>query len=324
MYLLVGDTHLTDRPRDAYRFGIFDQIAKWQAKYTPDRTFIMGDLCDQKDKHSSKLVNRIVSELSKLQNVRILMGNHDYIDRETPYFQFLSKLENIHFIDKPFLSGGVCAVPHCRSQQELDDSFKEFQKHSGIKIVLLHNTFTGAVSETGTALSGLIYRNEWPRPTYGVYAGDVHKPQHAGVVTYVGAPYHIRFGDDYEPRCILIGAGRDGDLMTDFPRKWKLNIQHVDEILADDKLAHGDQVKVTVNLFREEISEWREIKKGIADACWAKGLEVFGIKMKVDTPKGKKRDVKLSQSPSEIVASYCKAEGIASDYKKAGLKLIEG
>ena len=108
--LLIGDTHLTDKPRDAYRFGIFEWIAKQQAKYKPEATFIMGDLCDAKDRHSAALVNRLVDELGTLNEVYILMGNHDYIDHNTPFFKFLSKLEGVHFVTKPCVSGNVALI----------------------------------------------------------------------------------------------------------------------------------------------------------------------------------------------------------------------
>ena len=59
MILVIGDLHLTDQPKDAYRFGIFKWIKKQIEKHQPEYTVILGDLTDKKDKHSAGLVNRI-------------------------------------------------------------------------------------------------------------------------------------------------------------------------------------------------------------------------------------------------------------------------
>src|SRR5258706_13941052 len=98
-YLLVGDTHFSDRPKDAYRFGIFRWIHEQQKKYQPAATFILGDVCDRKDNHSAALVNQITNELNRLEKpIFILKGNHDYTDPENPFFGFLSFMKGITFV----------------------------------------------------------------------------------------------------------------------------------------------------------------------------------------------------------------------------------
>ena len=59
-YLLVSDLHLTDNPRDEYRWGIFGQIDSVIQTYQPSCLVILGDLTDKKDNHSSELVNRLL------------------------------------------------------------------------------------------------------------------------------------------------------------------------------------------------------------------------------------------------------------------------
>lgn len=318
-YLLVGDLHLTDRTRDAYRFGIFDWIKKQQIKYKPRATFILGDICDQKDRHSAALVNRIVDLLDGLHETYILMGNHDYIDPSTPFFKFLNKLENVHFIVKPTLIEGIAAIPHCRTQTEFNDACKGF--NAPIKMILLHNTFEGAISETGKKLSGFKLN---VHPEYGVYAGDIHRPQVADAVTYVGSPYHIRFGDDFEPRCIFINnQWKEGDLFFDAPRKWKLTVRDANEIIKNKNIHEGDQVKVTVELAREEAVEWQNYKRLVREACEQRKLEVYNINLKVNTIKKKAKDVKATATPAELVGSFCTSEGVGSRVREAGLNIIK-
>ena len=88
-YLLIGDPHLSDRPRDDYRFALFDQVRVWQDIHKPQATFLLGDLTHEKDRHSAALVNKTVEGILKLKPpVFILKGNHDYIDPENPFFKF--------------------------------------------------------------------------------------------------------------------------------------------------------------------------------------------------------------------------------------------
>ena len=52
--LLTSDLHLTDRPNDAYRW---DFLSKWLWGIRFDSLVILGDLTEEKDCHSSVLVN---------------------------------------------------------------------------------------------------------------------------------------------------------------------------------------------------------------------------------------------------------------------------
>lgn len=324
-YFLIGDLHLTDRPRDDYRFGIFDWIKEQQEIHQPVATFLMGDLTDQKDRHSSALVNRIVEGLSSIRPIFVIKGNHDYTDPENPFFGFLNLVEDIFFISNPELVlGGVAIIPHVRDEELLVANCKTFRADKP-DLLLLHNTMQGAIAETGTPLTGF---NSAPirqlGPRLGCYAGDVHKPQTAGPVIYVGAPYHVRFGDDYEPRCLLVhDNGRITNLYFQAPQKHKLTIKDADEISKLD-LTSGDHVKVTLELVREEIPEWGAHRQRILDVCEQLGLVVFGVDMRVNRlTKKTKTSVPLSQLPADVVSAFCKKEDVNSAVKEAGLLLVE-
>jgi DNA repair exonuclease SbcCD nuclease subunit len=319
-YLLVGDLHLTDRSRDAYRFGIFDQIAKWHEEYNFKATFIMGDLTDAKDRHSAALVNRIVDELSWLNNVFILMGNHDYIDRDNPFFKFLSKLEGIYFITKPECFDDVCAIPHCRTQEEFDAACKVLKNKKPF-MLLLHNTFNGAISESGKVMSGLSLAKA-PDAVY-TFAGDIHRPQGGEHLEYVGAPYHIRFGDEYKPHCLLVDKLGVSELFFDAPRKLKLVIRDAEELLSIKELRKHDQVKIVVEVAREETIAWKEIKHAVLCTCKDLELYVHSVSLRINTTKKKLKNVKLTKDPIEIFDAFSKAEGLSKHVKQAGLKMME-
>lgn len=319
--LIVGDLHLTDKPRDAYRFDIFPWIKQQQKKYNVEYTFIMGDLCDAKDRHTATLVNKVVDSLTSIDPVTTLLGNHDYIDPGNPFFGFLNYISCL--ICGPDTVQNYGIIPHCRTQALFDDAC-DFLSHREFDTLLLHNTFTGAVSETGAALSGL--RPSWVdyfKPAR-VYAGDVHKPQTAGSVTYVGAPYHIRFGDNYQPRVLLLDGDNEKELYFPAPRKWKLHISSPDDLFEIRDLEEDDQVKITLNLAREEIPEWKAMRARIEAICREMCLEVYGISLKSSTTVRKAKDVnRLQADPKEILTSFALKENLSAPIKQAGMSFLD-
>jgi hypothetical protein len=326
-WLLTADIHLSDRARDSYRFRLFDWLAEQQRKHKVDATFILGDMTDNKDRHSSALVNRTIEELLKLQQpVFILRGNHDGISPDSPFFKFLSAIPGLTFVVNPtFLHKyGIAMIPHCQTQDALDAACQQMPANP--KAVFLHQTFTGAIAETGAVLSGLsLSPVSLLKPWLGAYSGDIHVPQRSNILTYVGSPFHVRFGDSFEPRCLLLKGGGKHDLRFDAPRKWSLTIHDADDIANNGKLRRGDQVKVTVELLREKAVEWQEHRRRILAACREGGLDVFGIDCTVKS--GRRERVKLADEPRAVTSqgifdAFCKSEGVASNIRAAGAELL--
>lgn len=326
-WLITSDLHLTDRPRDAYRFGLFPWLARMQRLYDTTATFILGDLTDQKDKHSAALVNKLVHEITGLQPpVYVLMGNHDFIDPENPFFKFLGCVEGLYFVTEPtwLEDHKVAMIPHQPDQAAFDRACGIIQPTA--KAVFCHATFEGAISETsGGRLTGLrasLVSQKAPKAT--LVAGDIHKPQRCGPVTYVGAPYSIRFGDDYTPRVLLIKGGKEQNLYFDAPRKWALTVRDADEILNNKDLKPGDQIRLTIEMAREEAVEHAAHKQRILAACKKVGIEVYGVELKINSSTRRERiKVGKARSPKDILASFCTAEGVASNVKKAGMELLD-
>jgi hypothetical protein len=324
-YLLIGDLHLTDRPKDVYRFGIFNWIIKQQDKIKPQATFLMGDITDQKDKHSATLVNKTVDSLLQLRPpVYILMGNHDYISPDNPFFRFLSKLDGLHFISSPrYVFMEIAMIPHCRAEADFAQACHTIKSRP--HFLFLHNTFAGAIAETGAPLSGFSPEPiKAIRPRFGCFAGDVHRPQQAGPVTYVGAPYHVRFGDNFEPRCLWVSGTESVQLHFEAPHKWQLTVRDASEILRNDRLVAGDQVKITINVPREEAVTWKTYKKQVLDACKKLELEVFGVDLKVSTTRQRIAKAPVSRQPEDIITAFCKHENAPSQVRQAGLAFVKG
>lgn len=332
MWMLVGDLHFTDQARDAHRFDIFDWIVKQQAKHKPAATFLAGDITDSKDRHSATLVNNIVNGLMKLKRpVYILMGNHDYRDPNNPFFKFLNHIDGIHFVIEPTVIKAIKPIgliPHVRTQDAFDDAVRAVQRgNAGISSYLVHQTFEGAIAEAGVRLSGLSASLiESLNPPLGVYAGDVHKPQTQGLVTYIGCPYQVRFGDNFEPRCILVREdGTEVYPWFDAPRKWSLKIRGPENLLNNTELMEGDQVKLVIELPREEAVEWKQVRESVLAACKKLKLEVYGAKVEVKAAKRRERvyaEAKPSHDHAKILEQFCTAENVSSQIRKTGLQLL--
>lgn len=320
--LITSDIHLSDRPRDAYRFGLFRWLRKQQEKYKVEALFCLGDLTDSKDRHSAKLVNALVDGLKCLRGpIYILKGNHDYVDPDNPFFRFLNELDGVTFITHTMGVSDIHCIPHQPDQAALDTAFLSAPEGG---LVFCHQTFTGAISETGRALTGLSLP---PNKAMGVYSGDIHVPHVVntpnGNVTYIGAPYHIHFGDEYTPRVLLLNTDlKATDLHYPSPQKVSKTIRHPSEL---DTLTAGTQVKLTVELTRAELVEWANLKKQVLDYCKSRQLEVYGIELKAPAPP-QRRGLKAIKGKTDegYFSAFCNAENLDKYRREMGLKLIGG
>lgn len=288
--LITSDLHLTDNPRDEYRWGIF--------KFLRSRIFgstyvaILGDLTDKKDGHSSLLVNRIVSELVELRRVGariyILKGNHDYVEDSIPFFNFLNDLTGIHFITEPLakqILGDKKSVFLPNTKDKPEELWKKdadlYRYMRTADYVFMHQSVMGCKLENGTVMQSGIRPSFFKSFKGRVFSGDIHTPQTIGKVTYVGSPYHVHFGDKFDPRVIEIGVdGRIRNLRFQTIRKFTLVVSNLESLKAKviaHKVAKSDQVKLIVELDEDEAVEWREVCKGMESFLRKKEVDVEEI-----------------------------------------------
>lgn len=329
MFLICGDLHLTEHSRDEYRFAIFEWIRKQQVKFKPLVTILLGDITDAKDKHSATLVNKIVGGLVQLAPpVYILQGNHDYkADQANPFFKFLSHIDGLTFVTAPTevtYGHRLAMIPHYRSQAEFDQAVEACSQS---KCFFVHQTFEGAIAESGVRLSGLSASLiESLKPPLGIYAGDVHRPQTQGIVTYVGCPYQVRFGDDFEPRTIFVNkAGTESYPWFEAPRKWALTVRGPENLLNRQDLLAGDQVKLTIEMAREEAVEWKKVKQDVLAACKELKLDVYGVKLEINSgPQRERIKMQGKQSNVDTFSLFCKTEKVSTRVRQAGREFIDG
>lgn len=330
MILLTADLHLDDKPKHDYRFGIFDFLIEQQNRYQPWAVFILGDLTDAKDRHNARLVNRIVDGLVSLTErscVYVLKGNHDYKDSENPFFKFINNIDKLKFVTKTLLVKGesnCLFIPHV-------EKWPKLKKYRGkADYVFIHQCVDGAIAETGAKLSGI---NVGPVAAVGgrqIFAGDIHRPQQVGAVTYVGAPYRVRFGEDYTPRLLVLddSAGSYEELHMPCPMKHSVTVRTVKD-LKRAKLKVRDQVKVTVNIKREDVVDWPHRKREILEACKSLGVEVFSLEAIITDKKAAKNEFKENEGATIKIDNklnfkqFCKLEGVDKETRLVGEYLME-
>ena len=328
--LAIADLHLNSKNRDGYRHLFMRNFPKLVQKHKPDWTIILGDLTDEKDKHDAWLVNRIVdyiAELRELSRVIVLRGNHDYIDVEDPFFQFLSHLDRVSFISRPTLvklddMGQCMFLPHARNyQREWGDAVYEKK----FNWIFAHNTFEGASAGHGRRLDGI------PTKTLGsnrVISGDVHVPQSFENITYVGAPYTINFGDDYKPRVLLIDKKIESVAVAG-PQKRLVNIHRAKDFRIFNSFNEWDIVKVCIHI---GVGESDKLQTLTDDAiAWAKGAHVHlhSVQAVIDGQEyaagGKVMpDIKQEmRTDKEIVSDFASKRHVDDRTLKTGLFLMD-
>jgi DNA repair exonuclease SbcCD nuclease subunit len=321
IYLITSDLHFTDSPKDAYRFGLFDWLLQQQKKFSVDATFILGDLTGDKDKHSSTLVNHVVAGFKKLHSpIFIPMGNHDRLSPNMPYFYFLNYM-GVSFCHVPTRldSLKVYIIPHQLDQVSLDEAFSRVPAGW---LVMCHNTFTGAINETGGLLTGFELPKNSART---IYSGDVHAPQCLstpnGDVVYCGSPYHVRFGDNFTPRVLLLNHEKSVDLYFPAPRKIHCTVRDLSEL---PRLNPGDQIKIDMELTREESVEWENNKAAIHEFYKKEGVGVYGTRCVLpQTRVNRNQPTKAKiKSNADYFQAFCSAEKVPPLIKKAGLNFL--
>lgn len=314
--IITSDLHFTARPEDEYRWGVIEFLKQQASQTKEDYLYILGDLTDAKDRHSSILVNRLVLEIlnlrTKFEAIFILKGNHDYIDKELPYFDFLNEFDDVHFVNElDFLSGPeILLLPHTRTPESWDDRVWELMNAS--RFVFLHQTFEGAKASNGAIMDGMkpsAFKDIQAR----IISGDIHVPQNIGNITYVGSPYHVHFGDSFKPRILRIEDDKETDLYFDTIKKMSVKINKLSE-LDDFELRKGDQLKITYILPRTEFNSWAQKKEEVVHYCSERGYELFGVEIqerKRNRLKNSPQPIETKiASPEEVYTAYCAKENL--------------
>lgn len=333
--LKVSDLHLTDGQADGYKWKFFPWLEKQVVKHKVSRVDILGDLTDKKDKHDADLLNKTVDalvSLSKKCDVILLMGNHDYLDTASPFFGFLKHIPNINFITKPtVIDGSELFLPHAKNPVEEWEWEILSQDLKRIHTINMHQTIVGSKVPNGFSLEKGMSKDFFKRYKGVVYSGDIHMPQDIGGVEYIGSPYPVYFGDDFDARCLLIDTlGEEIDLEYPCLKKWSLKIKDPIDLEGVD-FSEGDQVKITIELHPTYFPDWPSLKKEIKDYCDKEGMQLFGLEMIPEKPNtGRVKRKKLTnmhkpkgEEPAKVLGRFVEKEELDGRHHKAAESLME-
>lgn len=332
--LITGDIHLNAKPRDRYRHDWQIHLRALVKKHGAKVVIILGDLTDEKDFHPAALVNAVVDHLWRLSDlapVVVLKGNHDYAGA-IPFFAFLGRIEGVYWVGSPLLagdlpkplpgllngSGRAIFLPHTRAPAE------EWARLPlrGVDLAYAHATFAGASGSFGKRLEGIPTS---ALPVAGVISGDIHSPQTVDQVVYAGSPYTCTFGEDFEPRVLLLDGEELHSIPSPGPNKralvWKpdgTDITFIQNAKPDDI------VKIEVQLRSSDFARWAEINTHVRTLAEKKGYVVHSVVPDVaELARVKRSTSKPARSDRELFEAYVKARKIDKATAKVGLALLE-
>jgi predicted phosphodiesterase len=332
--LLTGDWHLNPNPRDAYRHKWQKELRELLSKHGIDYLFMLGDLTDEKDNHGSWLVNELVDDVYELTQivkaVIFVEGNHDRSFKHNPYFRFLQRLERTFWVHTPTPLvdlgvkelGDVLLLPHTGNYKKdwKDVDLKEWS------CIFTHNTFKGAISESGEELRGIPL--EVLPPHVPVFSGDVHVPQVLGPkknLVYVGAPYTQKFGDTYQPRVIVLDSGRTPWYAINCTGPRKRLVQFSIKDMGDTQIdcEPGDILKVRVELGTGDYAQWSEIRALVYEWAAAEGYVIDTVSPTSQVRKvSVRRSVAAAKTDKELVGVYAKGQQLDDRTVQTGLELL--
>ena len=291
----------------------------------------LGDTTDAKDYHGASLVNRVTNELVSLrdcktvEDVVVLMGNHDYLKDGQPFLSFLNHIPGIRYVTQPFSDMAddgptVLWLPHTRAPVK---GWAQIQNVEWYSYLFMHQTVSGSDAGRGVRMGGDgsdAAFPHWGQQLPTIWSGDIHVPQRiktpgGASVNYVGSPYHVYFGDDFSPRSALLvlPGGKVEDVPMSFPSRYSLKVRGA-AALSRERVKPGDQVKVELVLQQAEAHEWPKHKA--AAAAWAERNEVVlaDLRMRVDT-SSRRRMVSSAQQagqPEDVVREFVEREELGA------------
>lgn len=327
--LLAADLHLTDNPRDRHRLGILHWLAETSLNEGCEEVVLLGDVTDAKDRHSARFVNWLCTEMFDLGEATMttwLRGNHDGVDPRWPFFRFLDRADRgVHYLVEPRISRGALWLPNTADWQK--DWADWLPRLGEVRRVFTHVTFTGCLAENGTRMQGGVPPAVFQGFVGQVWSGDIHVPQRMGAnIEYVGAPYRIRFGDTFSPRCVLLNDdGSTKNLRYPCPLKALVTLRNLED-LDRYRLHKDDQVKIRVLLTRAEYQDWPQMRDSLRQHAEAKGWDVCGgIELVAVDPVPQNNTAAApvpATSPEDLVLAHGRQHQLDDELLAVGRSLI--
>jgi hypothetical protein len=159
-----------------------------------------------------------------------------------------------------------------------------------------------------------------------VYSGDIHVPQVIGKIEYVGSPYHVHFGDNFKPRCLVIDKKRKAyDLHFETISRRTIKVGSLAALKRYD-LGKEDQVKLTIELEESDAHQWNRIRREAVAWVRDQGAQLHGVKLvsarstaSLTLDKQRSR----SSTPSDAVLRFAASQELWGEVLDLGLEIVE-
>lgn len=325
--LVTADLHLTDAPADEYRWSIFDTLTQLAVENRVDEIYILGDLVDRKDRHSGLLVNRLVDSLETTcqdtgAEITITEGNHDAPLNGPPYWSFLSSLNSVDYVTEPTfdMKSEIWLLPFAANPA---DEWRELDFNKA-KFIFMHQTVAGSMVDNDRILTDGCKMPLLPRGI-PIVSGDVHRPQQVGAITYVGAPYPVRFSETWKNRVLLLKDRDVKEIYIHSVKKAILDVTNTSQ-LPTNKYHEGDQLRVRFKLSHEQMTQWPVEQAKIYEWAKLKGVTVVSVEAilddKITSPTTQKIESLELLKPDEVIKTFSQEEKLGDDVMNFGIQIM--
>lgn len=326
-YLLFTDTHWDDQPNNDYRWNVFKHVREACNQHKVSHVFHLGDAVDRKDRFSAAFVNRLISELRSVAEftpLTILRGNHDNPLNGPAFFEFINHMQGrLKYVVDPVLfpnslKGSLALLPYS------PDPVSDWQhiNFNELKAAFMHQTPSSAVSENGTSLTGHKLPI-FPRHL-NVYTGDAHVQQKIKNIVCVGCPHHIKFGDKFPCRILLLDEDTfeiEKELQLETQSKRVIEVSSLEEFKEVVATA-GDQVRIKFNLPSDQIENWGAIEQKVIEWAKKEGINLASVEAIIEQKGTALAD--LDTNPQTILREFAGVEKISDSLLSIGLELLDG
>lgn len=350
--LVTADWQLTHLPDDEYRWGVFGQVVDLASQLKCDRLAVLGDVVDRKDHLPNKFIVRLMEDFaflaSRFESIVVLAGNHDYRVQGESILGALKYLDpRFHPRDDDSTDGTITVFEEAEfPAHELCGDNSEAWIPTGrwpdrplnVDVAFAHECVVGAMADDmGTPLEGADPRAAL-KGTPLVLAGDVHGAQDLRIGgtdwRYVGAPHHIRFGEEWTPMMGLLDPSTLDYAripVTYSPRKVTLDLKAGEPIreegcrTADIRVHKDDFLRVRLALEPAEIDRLPSETDRLHREADGLGVRLVEVQAALPAATMGVREAILDRTtPRELFDSFCGKEGVKGRRRDAGLAYMEG
>jgi len=333
---LIADLHLTTNPLDDYKWDFFGWLISHIEHQKIEVLNILGDLTEKKDNHSSLLVNKLTSYLELLlyagvKQIRILKGNHDFVNEDTPFFEFLNVSPKIRFITTPTRIDKEFFYPYT-TEYDLQKYANEINK---CKVLYMHTQVQGTKLLQGKVLEDGITQEDFKGIHVAqIYSGHIHyfTPTKNDILTYIGSPYPVYFGDEDRHGGVyhLSGDGPSAHIYfyTDSPGRYNVKFENAASFESWLKFAtkEKDQLKVTFELDRCDYDKWPTLRKTTKELCKERKVELVSLTLKPNKDKKligvERNETVVSLSYDEVLDRFSTKEKLTNEYVAIAREII--